>query len=69
MGVNVTDVKKPLLAVADLNDKGFDVHFERQQAYAKNDQGTRIDFVRRNGVFEYDVEVLPYQSFQGQPSA
>ena len=69
MGVNVTDVKKPLLAVADLNDKGFDVHFERQQAYAKNDHGTRIDFVRRNGVFEYDVEVLPYRPFQGQPSA
>ena len=38
MGVNVTDVKKPLLAVADLNDKGFDVHFERQQPHAKNDQ-------------------------------
>ena len=70
MNVNVTDCRKPLLAVADLNDQGFDVHFTRGFGhYAVNDNGKRIEFVRRNYVFEYDVEVLPHSSFQGQPPA
>ena len=70
MNVNVTDCRKPLLAVADLNDKGYDVHFTRNVGhYAVNDQGKRIEFVRRNNVFEYDVEVLPHSSFPGQPRA
>ena len=69
MNVNVTDVKKPLLAVADLNDKGYDVHFLRTSAFAQKDDGQRIDFVRRNGIFEYDVEVMPHRTFPGQPRA
>ena len=70
MGVHVTDCRKPLLAVADLNDKGYDVHFTRTKGhYAENDKGARIDFVWRNNVFEYDVEVLPHKSFPGQPQA
>ena len=67
INVNVTDVKKPLLAVADLNDKGYDVHFLRTKAYAEKGNGQRIDFIRRNCIFEYDVEVLPHTTFPGQP--
>eukprot|EP00974_Lingulodinium_polyedra_P048109 4619264-Lingulodinium_polyedra.AAC.1 len=59
MKTHVVPVRKPLLAVCDLVDKGRDVHFTKEASYAEHrDTGERIYFVRRGGKFEMDVEVL-----------
>ena len=61
----VAGVRKPLVSVADLNDRGFDVVFpatpRSTAAYAKHTSGdTTLTFDRRNQVFEYVVSVQPW---------
>ena len=61
----IAGVRKPLVAVADLNDRGFDVIFpatlRRTPAYAKHTaDNTTLTFDRRNQVYEYVVNVQPF---------
>ena len=69
--VQVADVRKPLMSVAEMVDAGQDVHFLASgQAYAVHKaSGEVTQFTRRKNVFELDVEVKPFQkgSFRRQP--
>ena len=69
--VQVADVRKPLMSVAEMVDAGQDVHFLASgQAYAVHKAtGEVTQFTRRKNVFELDVEVKPLRKggFQGQP--
>ncbi len=66
MNTHVVPVRKPLLAVCDLLDKGHDVHFTKEASYAVHRvTGERINFVRRGGKFEMDVEVINAHSGNG----
>ena len=61
----IAGVRKPLVSVADLNDRGFDVVFpatsRRTAAYARHIDGTTtLTFDRRNQVYEYVVSVEPW---------
>ena len=73
LSVHVCDVRKPLLSVADMNDKGLDVHFfadPNKGSMAidpKNKTGIKIQ--RRNNVFEIDAAVLPWSGGPRQPWA
>ena len=62
---NIAPIRKPLLAVADLNDKGHDVFFmagrrgQPGRAYAEHvESGEVTPFIRRGGRFELDAVVL-----------
>ena len=58
--VTVADVRKPLLAVSEMTDAGHDVHFlANGRAYATHaGTGQETKFVRRNGIYELEIEVL-----------
>ena len=63
--VHVADVRKPLLAVCDMNDQGQDVYFlaarpgQPARAYAQHVSSLAVtDIIRRGGRFEIDAEVL-----------
>ena len=60
--VQIADVRKPLMSVAEMVDAGQDVHFLASgQAYAVHrDTGEVTQFARRKNVFELDVEVKPF---------
>ena len=63
MNVAVVPVRRVLLALADLLDTGHDVHFMHEgKSWAEHvETGERIDFARRGGKFEFEVEVeLPF---------
>ena len=69
--VRVANVRKPLLAVADLNDLGHDVVFPATarglSAFARDARtGETTSFERRNRVFEYAVDVLPHGAARTQ---
>ena len=61
---HVVPVRKPLLAVCDLLATGQDAHFTAEGSWAGHRKtGDVINFVRRGGKFEIDVEVqLPHSS-------
>ena len=51
---------KPLLAVCDLLATGHDVHFTAEGSWVEHRKtGEVINFIRRGGKFEIDVEVQP----------
>ena len=53
-------VTKALLSVADMVDKGHVVIFSKKLSFAYHPQDKQyVDFVRRNTVFEFDMEVDP----------
>ena len=53
-------VRKPLLAVCDLLATGHDVHFTAKGSWVEHRKtGEVINFIRRGGRFEIDVEVQP----------
>jgi len=57
--VHVADVRRPLTGVADMNDKGWDVHFmAKTGSWAEHSSGKVLNFVRTGGRFEMVVEVL-----------
>ena len=57
---HVVPVRKPLLAVCDLLATGHDVHFTEKGSWVEHRRtGEVINFVRRGGKFEIDVEVHP----------
>ena len=59
--VKVTNVRKPLISVADMNDAGQDVFFHQAKAVqSTGDTGMVTTFIRNKGVFEIDAEVPPY---------
>ena len=60
--MQVTDVRKPLMSVADMNDAGQDVHFLASgQSYAVHrETGVVTKFVRKKNIFEIEAEVPPY---------
>ena len=64
-------VRKPLLAVCDLLATGQEVHFTAEGSWAEHRKtGEVINFVRRGGKFETDVEVqLPHSSGIGSGRA
>ena len=69
MGIRarVADMHKALLSVAEVVDKGFRVVFGTDQdgrdiSYmARKSDGQRLEFRRRNKVYEIDWDILPYQ--------
>ena len=68
--VHVAPVRKPLLAVADLNDKGHDVHFMADgRAWAEHKtSGAITKFRRVGGRYEFEAEIeMPTKSRQGAP--
>ena len=71
LSVHVCDVRKPLLSVADVNDKGLDVHFfadRNKGAMVVDPQNkTGIKIQRRNNVYEIDAAVLPWSGGPRQP--
>ena len=75
--VHVADVRKPLLAVCDLNDRGHDVMFRAARpgvpakAWAQHvESGSITPFIRRGGRYELDAEVvLPSSSPNGRQAA
>ena len=55
---HVVPVRKPLLAVCDLLATGHDVHFTAEGSWVEHRKtGEVINFIRRGGKFEIDVEV------------
>ena len=62
--MQVTDVRKPLMSVADMNDAGQDVHFlAAGQSYAVHrETGLVTTFTRTKNIFEINAEVPPYKS-------
>ena len=60
----ICSVRNPLISVADLNDRGFDVVFPATSrnisAYAQHADGTKLIFDRSNQVYEYRVAVQPW---------
>ena len=70
MGIRagVADVHKALLSVAEVVEKGFRVVFDADQdgldiSYmVRNSNGQRVEFRRRNKVYEVDWDILPYQT-------
>ena len=73
MNAHIAPVRRPLLAVCDLNDNGHDVHFLASgKAWAEHiSSGAITPFVRRGGRFDLEAEVmLPDNDgapvFQGQ---
>ena len=57
---HVVPVRKPLLAVCDLLATGHDVHFTAKGSWVEHRKtGEVINFIRRGGKFEIDVEVQP----------
>ena len=68
---NICQIRKPLLAVSGLNDKGWDVHFmSKEGAWMEHRQtSTFINFKRTGGRFELFAEVKGDSRssvFQGQ---
>ena len=66
--MQVTDVRKPLMSVADMVDAGQDVHFLASgQSYAVHrETGTVTKFTRKKNIFEMEAVVPP---FSGQQKA
>ena len=69
MKVHVCDVRKPLLSVAEMNDKGLDVHFyadRNRGAVAINPRnGASVRIQRVNHVVEIEADVLPWDHMGG----
>ena len=69
MGIRarVADVHKALLSVAEVVDKGFRVVFDTDNKgrdtshMVRKSDGHRVEFHRRNNVYEIDWDILPYQ--------
>ena len=59
----IADVRKPLMAVADLVDQGYDVHFLASGQHHAKRGNEVLHFVRRGGKFELDAKVLSADSF------
>ena len=64
--VQVANVRKPLMSVADMVDAGQDIHFLASgQSYALHRETGQVTyFQRRRGVFELDVQV---EGFRRRP--
>jgi hypothetical protein len=68
MGIRarVANVHKALLSVAEVVDKGFRVVFDTDENgrdtshMVRKSDGQRVEFNRRNKVYEIDWEILPY---------
>ena len=57
----VADVRKKLLAVSQLIDQDHDVVFSKRRSYIKHTPtGWTVDMTRRNGVFEIEMDLVPY---------
>ena len=65
--MQVTNVRKPLMSVADMNDAGQDVYFLASgQSYAVHrETGMVTKFTRKKNIFEIDAEVPPYGESSG----
>ena len=68
---NICQIRKPLLAVSGLNDKGWDVHFMSKEGarMGHRQTSTFINFKRTGGRFELFAEVKGDSRasvFQGQ---
>ena len=70
MKVHFCDVRKPLLSVAEMNDRGLDVHFyadESKGAFCEHpSSGARVSIERVNNVFEIAASVSPWSGGSGQ---
>ena len=59
----VAEVRKPLLAVSEMNDAGLDVHFyadPKKGAFAvSSTSGEILKLERNRGVFDFEAEVMP----------
>ena len=66
----ICEVRRPLMSVAALNDNGWDVHFmAKNGSWAEHVQSeTFLNFIRRGGRFELDVEIDETSGFQGHAS-
>ena len=66
--MQVAAVRKPLLAVSEMCDRGHDVHFlSTGEAYAVHRASGEVTaFERRKGVFEIAAHVIPYSGGSGQ---
>ena len=69
--VQVAAVRKPLLAVSEMNDAGYDVHFFHTGEYysVHPETGRKVMFQRRKGVYEIEAVVPSYRGGRGQPRA
>ena len=57
--VNVAPVRKPLLAMCDLEDHGHDIYIVNGKRWAQHrETGETIEIKRRGGRYEIDVEVV-----------
>ena len=62
----VADVRKNLLAVSQLIDQDHEVVFSKKGSYIRHTpSGWKVDMVRRNGIFEIEMDLVPY--FRGAP--
>ena len=62
----MADVRKNLLAVSQLVDQDHEVVFSKKGSYIRHTPtGWKIDMVRRNGIFEIDIDLVPH--FRGAP--
>ena len=77
MGIRarVADVHKALLSVAEVVGKGFRVVFDTDQDgrdishMVRKSNGQRVEFRRRNKVYEIDWDILPYQPGPGDETS
>lgn len=69
--VQVAAVRKPLLAVSEMCDAGFDVHFfHTGEAYGIHPAtGRTVNFKKVRGVYEIEAVVPPCSGGHGQPRA
>ena len=61
IGFQVTDVKRPLLSVSALTQKGNQVHIGKDGGVITEPNGQKLRFHRRSGVFVLDIWVAPFQ--------
>jgi len=60
----VVDVRRPILSVARLTDKGYRVHFAGDDSHIVSPIGDRHDLRRRGGLFILDVRVAEGREVQ-----
>eukprot|EP00975_Prorocentrum_lima_P050967 10678172-Prorocentrum_lima.AAC.1 len=62
MSVQVANARKPLLSVAEVNDRDLDVRYRSgYPAVIRNPKtGQEVELKRSNNVFEIEAYVLPF---------
>ena len=63
----MSNLKKNLLAVSDLIDQDHEVIFSKKSFIRHIPSGCELPMVRRNGIFELTVQLMPYEKVANMP--